>query len=319
MQRRKFMQGMAGIAATLPQFTSAAVTDSSGSSSDEFTFVHCTDSHVQPLLNAPEGTARCFEHISSLKPDFAIAGGDQVSITDNLPTSECRQLYHLYADVERSLACKVFRVVGNHDVVGFGHHSPVLRNDPLFGKALYEEEMGKRYYSFDYKKWHFIVLDSINILPFRSYSGLIDQEQLDWLTNDLRGVDAARPVAITTHIPLATAWSALHPFPPGTTPGLSDMPGQIVDNNLAVRKLFQAHNLKLVMQGHTHVWETVAFNGVQYITGGAVCGNWWRGIRSGTRNGYAVYRVKGDTFSVEYVTYPWNAPQGLEPDERPLS
>ena len=76
------------------------------------------------------------------------------------------------------------------------------------------------------------------------------------------------------------------------------MPGQVVDNNLAVRKLLKDHNLKLVMQGHTHIWETVTFNGVQYITGGAVCGNWWQGVRSGTRNEYSVYRVKGDTFSV---------------------
>jgi len=162
-----------------------------------------------------------------------------------------------------------------------------------------------------------MILDSIHMLPYRSYSGWIDDEQLNWIKSDLAGVEAARPIVVATHIPLATAWPCLHPFPPNVAPGLSDMPGQIVDNNLAVRKLFRGHNLRLVLQGHTHVWETVEFAGVKYVTGGAVCGNWWRGERSGTRNGYAVCRVRGNEVDVSYETYPWQAEQGIEPDEQP--
>ena len=145
MQRRHFIGSIIGAAVTLPSLTSEALADH-GESSDEFTFVHCTDAHLEPSLNAPEGATRCFEQISS-ETGICHSGRRPGKHPRQHVDGQCRDLYRLYAQVEKSLKCQVFRVVGNHDVVGFGHQSPVLRNDPLFGKGLYEDEMGKRYYS----------------------------------------------------------------------------------------------------------------------------------------------------------------------------
>ncbi len=49
------------------------------------------------------------------------------------------------------------------------------------------------------------------------------------------------------------------------------------------------------------------YNGVTYISNGAVSGNWWKGKRYATQNGYAMVNLYDDgSFNNEYVTYGWN-------------
>ena len=69
--------------------------------------------------------------------------------------------------------------------------------------------------------------------------------------------------------------------------------------------MFNEHNLKLVLQGHMHLYEEIKVKGVQFITGGAVSAAWWGGPYYGTEEGYLKVNVKGDNFSWEYVDYGW--------------
>lgn len=77
--------------------------------------------------------------------------------------------------------------------------------DPLYGKryALDMMQIEKRYRSFDLNGWHFIVLDSTHLKADGSwYTAKLDQEQFDWLKNDLAATNPSMPVLILSHIPI---------------------------------------------------------------------------------------------------------------------
>jgi len=71
--------------------------------------------------------------------------------------------------------------------------------------------------------------------------------------------------------------------------------------------LFDQHpNIRLCMSGHIHLYEQVLYNGVTYISNGAVSGNWWKGTRYRTENGYAIVNLYDDgSFENEYIPYGW--------------
>ena len=79
--------------------------------------------------------------------------------------------------------------------------------------------------------------------------------------------------------------------------------GLSVANANEVIALFEGHNVLGVLQGHTHINETVMWKGVPYITSGAVCGNWWHGTRLGTPEGFTVVDVKNGKLLTRYETY----------------
>ena len=55
---------------------------------------------------------------------------------------------------------------------------------------------------------------------------------------------------------------------------------------------FEGHNVVAVLQGHLHVNEVVVLKNTQYILSGAVCGNWWRGVRMGFPEGFTVVSAR---------------------------
>ncbi len=68
-----------------------------------------------------------------------------------------------------------------------------------------------------------------------------------------------------------------------------------------------------VLQGHTHVNEIVSYKGTQYITSGAVCGNWWHGPRMGTPEGFTVVSLREGRISTRYETYGFRS---VDPREK---
>jgi Icc protein len=294
--RRQFLGllGTAGMVSVVPKplFALAPKTE-------PFTFLFYTDAHVQPELNGVVGTTMAFKKGRGIKGDFAINGGDHVFDSLAVPTRRAVALFDMYDKAEQDLGLKLYHTVGNHDVCGIYPASGVGEDDPLYGKKLFEQRFGKVYYSFDHKGHHFVVLDSIGITKDRAYEGRIDDVQLAWLKGDLAGVSAGTPVIVSVHIPLVTAFDAYVPemvIPPPHH-GLS------VANANQVLGLFEGHNVIGVLQGHTHVNETVIWKGVPYITSGAVCGNWWHGTRLGTPEGFTVVTVADGKLTTRYETY----------------
>ena len=70
---------------------------------------------------------------------------------------------------------------------------------------------------------------------------------------------------------------------------------------------FEGRNVLGVLQGHTHVNERVEWQGVPYITSGAVSGNWWKGIHLGTPEGFTVCTVRDGKLLTRYQTYGFHA------------
>ncbi len=60
----------------------------------------------------------------------------------------------------------------------------------------------------------------------------------------------------------------------------------------------------------------VNWQGVPFITSGAVSGNWWRGTRWGTPEGFTVLELAGGKAKWHYETYGWHSPS---PDRDPYA
>ena len=296
--RRKFLAvtGASGLSLALYQ---PLVEAGENRTPADFTFLFLTDTHLQPELNAAQGCAQCFKKARTIRSDFAIQGGDHVFDSLGVGRERATSLYDLYAKTEQDLGMKLHHTLGNHDCLGVYPDSGVLRNDPLYGKKIFEDRFGKTYYSFDHKDVHFVVLDSIGITDDGAYEGRVDAVQLDWLTADLKALRPGTPIVVSTHIPLVTAFSSYAP-PPASDPKHHSL---TVANANEVMARFAGHNLLAVLQGHLHINETVIWKDVPYITSGAVSGNWWHGTRLGTPEGFTVVRIENGKLSTRYETY----------------
>jgi hypothetical protein len=168
----------------------------------------------------------------------------------------------------------------------------------MYGKRMFEDRVGPLYSSFDYKGWHFVLLDSIkNGIPGKEFVGFVDEEQIAWLKADLARMKAGSRLVVVTHIPLVSSVLQLVPDPWKTAEIY------LVTNAQDVLNVLWPYKPRVVLQGHTHIRETVTYNGCQFITSGAVCGNWWKGPRDGHPEGFAVLTVRGDEVQWRYETY----------------
>ncbi|HYL35283.1 MAG TPA: metallophosphoesterase [Bryobacteraceae bacterium] len=267
----------------------------------QFSFVHFTDTHIQPELRGAEGCRLCFDRINRTHADFALCGGDLVFDAAAQERPRAGMLYELYRETLKRVEMPVHSAIGNHDVFGTELKSGTATSDPEYGKKMYEDRIGKRYYSFDHKGWRFIVLDSILLGNAGGFTGGVDDLQLDWLHSELAHLDRNTPLVVMTHVPLISG--ALQIVPDAwATPAT-----YLVGNVRRVLELLWPYNLKAVLQGHTHIRETVVYNGCQFITSGAVCGNWWKGARLGHPEGFGVLTVRAGEISWRYETYGFRA------------
>jgi len=260
----------------------------------KFRFVHVTDLHIQPELRAAERCLGCMGQINREKPAFVIAGGDLVFDALAVPKERARMLFQLYQETVKRLEAPLHNTLGNHDVFGLYEKSGVSPGEVGYGKKMYEDGIGRRYYSFTYSGWHFVVLDSIGMTPERTYIGEVDEEQLEWLKRDLEAAGKGTPVVVVTHVPLSTGvvqW--MRPK--------QDRRMIVVQNAADVLELLAQYNVKMVLQGHTHVIETLQYRGIQFVTSGSVAGESWKGPKWGQHpEGFGVLDVEGDEIRWSY-------------------
>jgi Icc protein len=300
LDRRKFLKaaavtGAAAAFGSVAAFDSLADTNTPGS----FDFVFFTDTHIEPELEAPHGCDLCFKKIAALKPEFAIMGGDHVYDATSVGADRANTVFDLYKKTEQSLQMPIHHAIGNHDPFGIIAKSGVPLSDPAYGKKMYEDRIGKTYYSFDHKGYHFVVLDSIQPTEDRLWEARIDEKQMSWLAEDLKSTGAGTPVVGVIHVPLVTAFGT---FAAATIRTGSKYNTLTVANAPQVLALFEGHNVIAVLQGHTHVNEIVEYKNSKFITSGAVCGNWWHGPRMGVPEGFTVVSLHEGKISTRYET-----------------
>ncbi len=309
LDRRKFLKtvALAGAAATIP---GVAALDWAGESAGQvsapgsFDFVFFTDTHIEPELNAGQGCDMCFRKIASLKPEFAINGGDHVYDALAVNGGRASSIFDLYDKTQQVLEMPLYHAIGNHDVFGILTQSGVSPTDPAYGKKMYEDRVSRHtYYSFDHKGYHFIVLDSIQPTNDRLWQSRIDDDQLQWLASDLQQTGAVRPIVVVVHVPMVTGFATFAP----KSSEQRKYNTYTVDNTIDVLPLFKSHNVLAVLQGHTHVNELVRYKDIDFITSGAVSGNWWHGPRMGFPEGFTVVSLRNGKLSTRYETYGFHS------------
>jgi len=306
--RREFLKAIAatGAAAAFPAVSALGRGDALAAPSEppgSFDFVFFTDTHIEPELDAAHGCNLCFTKIAALKPEFAIMGGDHVFDALGVNPARAGMVYDLYRKTEQFLEMPVHHTIGNHDVFGVLKKSGVRPDDPAFGKKMYEDCMGRTFYSFDHKGYHFVVLDSIQPTADRMWEARVDAPQLRWLADDLKKTGTAVPVIAVIHCPLVTAFAT---YAQVITEGRK-YNTMTVANAPEALAAFEGYNVIAVLQGHTHVTEVVNYKQTKYITSGAVCGNWWHGPRLGCPEGFTVVSLRAGEISTRYVTYGFHS------------
>ncbi len=285
------------------------ITSADAAKTRDFSFVHVTDTHIQPELGATEGVRKAFAAIRALKekPAFALIGGDIVMDAAMVDRARTDAVYDLWQSVAAELSLPLYYTVGNHDVYALGGSAPVSKDNPEWGKGMWQKRTGvkNRYDTFDFGGYRFVMLDSVQIAEGGKWWGQFDAEQMTWLDNLLRRTGRTMPLMFLTHIPVMTLFGQ---YTGGTTQALSD--AMIVKNGREFVELIQPYNAQAVLQGHTHVVEVCEYLGTRYITGGAVCGDWWKGKRLGVHpEGFTVFTVANGNLSHRYVPYGWDAAQ----------
>ena len=311
LDRRTFLKttAAAGAAAVLGG-TGTLNLAAEASAPGSFDFVFFTDTHIEPELDAPHGCEMCFEKVAGLRPEFAIMGGDHVYDANKVDEKRAGLVFDLYKRAESRLKMPLHHVIGNHDTFGTAEKGGIAMDDPRFGKKMFEERMGPTHYSFDHKGYHFVVLDSIQLTTDHMWEARIDDAQMKWLEEDLKKAGPSVPIVAATHAPLVTAFPAYAGERYNPAEKYSTLS---VANATEVLGTFEGHNVIAVLQGHLHVNENTTYKGTQFITGGAVCGNWWHGPRMGFLEGFTVVSLREGKISTRYETYGFKS---VDPREK---
>jgi Icc protein len=265
--------------------------------------VYYTDIHARVEWDTPEAMMMAAAAMNAHAPDLVLCGGDL--ITDGYTSSPAMVAprWEAYLAMHRAISPAPESALGNHDLVGIepADGSPPAE-DP---RAEWREKMGrtKTYRSFNRQGYQFIILDSLQVTDDElKYRGFVDEEQMVWLEAELAALDPATPIVLMTHMPLRTGFFEL-------TQGLGSPvpPNRGVVNHREVLDAFAGRRLLAVLQGHLHVNEMMRVGETTFITGGAVCGKWWRGEWHGTSEGYGVLTLHPDRVDWSYHTYGWQA------------
>ncbi|GGG74449.1 hypothetical protein GCM10007415_02410 [Parapedobacter pyrenivorans] len=260
---------------------------------EAFSFAFLTDIHTNtnPKSRSLEGFKQAIQLAETKGVDFILTGGDNADV-DAMKSNQRETAVRLFSEYkavvdQSSLPFKY--TIGNHDRYwGDGEKSGT------YGEKLFESFFGETYYSFEHRGWLFIVLNSAQICDGQY---CVDDTQQLWLSDLLARTPADQPIIVSTHVPFLSLYYPV-------------LEGKYTDadtfvNQKEIFDMFGAHNLKLVLQGHQHLYEEIKVKGVQFITAGAVSANWWGGAFHGTEEGFLKVDIAGDDFDWEYVDYGW--------------
>ncbi|MCL4705704.1 metallophosphoesterase [bacterium] len=269
---------------------------------------HLTDIHVQPELNAVAGMARALQHAQNLqdKPEIIFNGGDAIMDALGADKARTQTQWQLWQSVlQNECSLPIVHCIGNHDVWGWKAKKTAISSDKLYGKqwAMQEFGLSSRYYSFDRAGWHFIVLDSTHFL-LGGYIAKLDDEQFEWLQDDLNRTPGITPICVLSHIPIMCFCA----FFDGENEACGDwkIPGAWMHIDARrIKDAFKQHsNIKLCLSGHIHLQDEVEYLGVKYLCNGAVSGNWWEGAYQEFPPAYVVVDLFDDGSSAsEYIPY----------------
>jgi len=274
-----------------------------GSERGELRLVFYTDVHANAEPRISDALNIAADAINAQKADVVLCGGDLIGGGFQARPFEVTPRWDAYMAMVRSIESEHHAVIGNHDLVGARPKNdlkPALDPRQYFKRYL---GISRTYGTFDALGYRFILLDSLRITDApHMYDGWVSWQQREWMRELLSRTPPDQPIVLLLHMPLLTAFFAATRSATSKAP-----PNRVVINNAEVIELFAGHNLILVLQGHLHVSEAVHWRGTTFLTGGAVCGKWWRGSYFGTSEGFNTITLRHDRIDWEYVDYSWDA------------
>jgi outer membrane protein assembly factor BamB len=184
-------------------------------SNPNFNFVNIADVHVEAgTTNNKERFTEQLKQINETtgNPAFIAVSGD---LTNRATDAE----FEDYTAATSTSELPIYPAVGNHDFTAGNGYGARIDN--------YRSYLGPEWYSFDYGNRHFVVLE--NTLGFS------EDDQLEWLKQDLAHNADKKEVIVFVHKPLNTP----------QTPS-SDQTNKFID-------VLSQYQTRLVMVGHTHV------------------------------------------------------------------
>jgi 3',5'-cyclic AMP phosphodiesterase CpdA len=313
--RRRFLRQILGASALTvagldPLFAQNAVPSRAAS----FRFAFVTDLHLLQggALRSVEGIVACLAAVEKLnpRPDFILVGGDLVHNTCDFTLPGAVSAFDFFIQIwNRHTDLPTHWAFGNHDLAGT-NNPYASRDDKDYGKGLFQNRLRlpRLFYSFDCKGWHFVVLDDIAPQPGHGYIGELFEDELAFLKTDL-DAHRATPTIVCAHIPIASNLPFNLLLAQGVTDNHKPPPKNLVcTNGDALIEDAPGHNIRAILSGHLHYYETLDRNGVRLINSGAVCGNYWRGPRYGCPEGFGVVDLGADgSVAFDYRTFGWKA------------
>ncbi len=302
--RRRLIQALAasGAMAAASPVLSRTAWPILGSERGPLRIVFYTDVHANPDPETAAALKLAAKGINAWKPDLVLGGGDLVEGDFHMSAEDVAPSWDAFMAMHKAVKGEHHVAIGNRDLVGVlpKDGSPPIA-DP---RLMFKQRLGldRTYRAFDARGYHVMLLDAVHISDDQyKYHGWISPEQQDWIKAELSRIPRGKPIILTLHLPLLTAFF-------GATKGmtLGAPPNRVVANNREVLALFAEHNLVLVLQGHLHVSELLRWHGTTFITGGAVCGRWWRGSYYGTVEGINGITLHPDRVEWEYIDYGWH-------------
>ena len=241
MERRKFVKQAigAGVAVNLP-FSLSAFEDLPVK---PIRIGMVADVH-QDVVHDGVARLRFFmEDMKQRKPDFIIQLGD-FSLPHNYNQP--------FLDIWNEFNGPRYHVLGNHDMRDHGYTRELTME--WWG-------MEKRYYSFDYEGFHFIVLDGNdpNPKPWSGYDRYINTTQQQWLKADLDGTKL--PVIVFSHQSLEDEDGVAN----------KDEVRQILEN---ARSSAGRSKVMACFSGHHHIDFIKEINGIHYVQVNSMSYKW---------------------------------------------
>src|SRR5258707_2786699 len=216
--------GVLGSKILSPTSASAAESPMMG----DFSFVQISDSHIgfnKPANADVVGTLKqAIAKINALPtaPDFILHTGDLSHLSEPAEFDTLDQL------LKTAKAGQVFYVPGEHDVISDTGKEYRAR----YGKGT----KGDGWFSFNQRGVHFIGL--VNVMNIAEGAlGMLGEDQLAWLKDDVSGLSSSTPIVVFAHVPL---WSIYPQWGWGT---------QDAEQALGYLKRFGSST---VLNGHIH-------------------------------------------------------------------
>lgn len=290
--KRTFLKlGLGAFALPLVELP-AATPDSSA-----LRFLFFTDVHAMIENEAPRKLAEIARRMRDIDCDLIVGGGDFVhgGYTSTADAMEPRfAVLRAFLD---ALDRPVEAVLGNHDLVGVSlADGSAPENDPArFFRATFGLKETRRF--FDHAGYRFVILDSVQPLSGTTYRGWVGGEQITWLKEVLVKTPTEMPIVLCSHVPFRSTFFQTKEGPEAALP-----PNLVVVDANEVLALFENHHVALVLQGHLHVNESLRWNDRTFLTGGAVCGAWWKGDNWGTFPGFGTLDVAPGRCDWSYIT-----------------